>query len=227
MAFSNFSNGAPCPNFPTVTFGEKTYNTVQIGNQCWFKENLNLGTRINGIQEQTNNQIIEKYCYNDLESNCDISGGLYQWGEIVQYLNGGSNTTSWNPAPTGNVQGICPSGWHLPSDAEWCTLTQYIDPTVNCNANGPSGIDAALKMKSTSGWTNNGNGTNSSGFTIIPTGGRRNEGIFYWPTDYSSFLTATQYDANNMFYRDVNSGPMITRGEYLKIFGRTVRCIKD
>jgi len=68
-----------CGNPFTDSRDGKTYNTVQIGDQCWFKENLNVGTRINGVQEQTDNSVIEKYCYADLESNCDIYGGLYQW----------------------------------------------------------------------------------------------------------------------------------------------------
>ena len=60
--------GLPCPGISSVTYGGKTYNTVQIGNQCWFRENLNIGTKIDGVQEQTNNGAVEKYCYNDLES---------------------------------------------------------------------------------------------------------------------------------------------------------------
>lgn len=83
---------------------------------------MNYGTRIDGAQEQADNSIPEKYCYNDLETNCTVYGGLYQWAEAVQYLNGASNTTSWNPVPTGNVQGICPAGWHLPSNDEWLAI---------------------------------------------------------------------------------------------------------
>ncbi|NVN96881.1 hypothetical protein HXX01_01400, partial [Candidatus Nomurabacteria bacterium] len=85
ISFISLSNGAPCPGTPTMVYGGHTYNTVQIGPQCWLKENLNLGTRINGSQNQTNDNQIEKYCYNDLESNCDIYGGLYQWNEMMQY----------------------------------------------------------------------------------------------------------------------------------------------
>ena len=68
----------PCPGIPTVTYSNKTYNTVQIGSQCWLKENLDVGTRINGSLQQTNNSVIEKYCYNDDPNNCTTYGGLYR-----------------------------------------------------------------------------------------------------------------------------------------------------
>src|ERR1035438_4575700 len=75
----------PCPETPTVTYAGKTYNTVHIGSQCWLKENLDVGTRINGSNDQKNNGIIEKYCYNDDTANCTKYGGLYQWDEVMQY----------------------------------------------------------------------------------------------------------------------------------------------
>lgn len=111
-----------CGQSITDSRDQRNYNTVMIGTQCWMRENMNYGTRIDGAQEQADNSIPEKYCYNDLETNCTVYGGLYQWAEAVQYLNGASNTTSWNPVPTGNVQGICPAGWHLPSNDEWLAI---------------------------------------------------------------------------------------------------------
>jgi len=69
--------------------------------------------RINGLQEQTDNTIIEKYCYNNDSANCNLYGGLYQWAEAVQYQNDATNTTSPSPAFYRHVLGICPTGWHL------------------------------------------------------------------------------------------------------------------
>ena len=63
----------------------KYVNLVRIGTQIWMGENLNIGTRIDGNKVQTNNGIIEKYCYNDGDYNCDIYGGLYLWNEMMQY----------------------------------------------------------------------------------------------------------------------------------------------
>jgi hypothetical protein len=91
----------------------KKYATIKIGTQCWMAENLNVGTRITGDvwpSQNTPTEIIEKYCYDDQESNCDIYGGMYTWNELMQY------------STTEGVQGICPEGWHLPTDAEWCVL---------------------------------------------------------------------------------------------------------
>ena len=64
---------ATCGN--AVNHGGKTYNTVQVGDQCWFKENLNIGSKIEGTVAQTNNDIVEKYCQDDNECNCNIYGG--------------------------------------------------------------------------------------------------------------------------------------------------------
>lgn len=76
--------GFPCPGIPTVEHGGITYNTVQINDQCWLKENLNIGTMIGTHNEMTNNSIIEKYCYENKEQNCDKYGALYQWSEAMQ-----------------------------------------------------------------------------------------------------------------------------------------------
>jgi len=93
---TNFTCGSP------VLYGGETYQTILIGSQCWFQENLNVGTRINGSSNQTDNGEIEKYCYNNLDANCVTYGGLYQWDEAMQYVT------------TAGTQGICPDGWHIP-----------------------------------------------------------------------------------------------------------------
>ena len=93
---------------------------MQIGNQCWLKENLDVGTMVEGSQNQGgHNGVIEKYCYNDDPSNCQTYGGLYQWHEAMQ-----SSTT---PA----VQGICPPGWHIPTLAELETLKNEVEGDGN------------------------------------------------------------------------------------------------
>ena len=73
-----FASNIPCPGVPTVTYEGQVYNTIQIFGQCWLKENLNVGTMINGEDEMTDNGIIEKYCYYNDQANCDTYGGLYQ-----------------------------------------------------------------------------------------------------------------------------------------------------
>jgi len=126
---------------------EKLYATAQIGEQCWMAENLNVGARINGVNNQTDNSTIEKYCYNNIDANCDIYGGLYQWDEMMGYTS------------TQGVQGICPTtgGWHLPTDADYNLLIDFL---------GGATV-AGGKMKSTGNlgagtglWPPNSNGTN-------------------------------------------------------------------
>jgi uncharacterized protein (TIGR02145 family) len=215
-------SGLPCPGTPTVVYFGQTYNTVQIGTQCWLKENLNIGTKIPDSQNQVNNGIIEKFCYDNYEANCAIYGGLYQWNEMMQYVT------------TPGVQGICPQGWHIPTDAEWCTVTQYIDPTVICGVWGWSGLNAGGKMKSTGTiqactglWENPNTGaTNESGFTALPAGNRGYNGSFggigacdfFWSSDSEV----------NAWYRVLTcSDCKVYRDCFYKSFGFSVRCIQD
>jgi uncharacterized protein (TIGR02145 family) len=216
--------GGPCAGTPTVSYGGQTYNTVQIGSQCWFKEDLNIGKRINGIQDQTDNDTIEKYCYNDIESNCDIYGGLYQWTEMMQYLT------------TPGGMGICPTGWHIPTDEEWCTLSQLLDPAVNCGISGWSGTNAGGRLKSTGTieagtglWHHDNDGaTNESGFTAIPAGDRQDIGPFMFLGYRNYYWTSSEQDTSNSWYRQVYYyNPMIYRNTFTKNYGFSVRCLRD
>jgi len=192
------------------------YNTVLIGAQCWMAENLNVGDRIDGIGDQTDNTILEKYCYDDLESNCDTYGGLYQWDEMMQYVT------------SEGTHGICPDGWHLPKDGDWCTLTQFIDPTVDCYAIGFSGTDAAYKMKSTSGWKAGGNGNDQFSFTALPGGFRYDDGSFTTAGEDAGFWSSTEFSATNSFSRNLYYDYLnIGRFSPIKSIGFSVRCIKD
>ena len=168
----------------TVLYSGQTYNTVLIGSQCWFKENLNVGTPIGSrqndnstFQDQTDNGVIEKYCdgYTDNDdaaqiaaapASCAANGGLYQWAEAIQY-NGATNTAVWSPSePTGNIRGICPSGWHIPKDSDWTTLSTYLnsDNAYKCNSTNNY---IGKTLATTSGWQSSG-GTCAVGNTSPP-----------------------------------------------------------
>jgi uncharacterized protein (TIGR02145 family) len=152
-----------CGTSPIADIDGNVYNTVLIGTQCWMKENLKVGTMINGGQKQTNNGIIEKYCYNNNTANCDIYGGLYQWDEMMGY------------SATPGVQGICPPDWHIPTDDEWKILEGTVDSQYGVghsiwNNDGLRGFDAGKNLKSTSGWSSGGNGTDLYGFGALPGG---------------------------------------------------------
>jgi uncharacterized protein (TIGR02145 family) len=88
----------------------KIYPTVLIGSQCWMASNLNYGTTVQSSRVQSDNCISEKHCYYDLAGNCNNYGGLYQWDEMMKYED--------TPA----AQGLCPPGWHVPTDTEWTIL---------------------------------------------------------------------------------------------------------
>jgi len=220
-----------CGGTVTDTRDGKVYHTIAIGTQCWFRENMDIGTRIDGITEQTNNQIIEKYCYNDADSMCNIYGGLYQWGEMVQYLNGASNSPNWIPAPTGPVTGGCPPGWHIANEDEWCTVAQTLDPTVDCSVFNATGTDVGDKMKEagTAHWSPPNTGaTNSSGFTALPGGQRHEAGTFHSLPYYGIFWTATTtYELSARFRRfNCNDGTIFRSWEQ-KTIGSSVRCLRD
>jgi|GEM_PF-3436455 len=204
----------------------KEYGTVQIGAQCWFRQNLNVGTMINGTQNQTNNGLIEKYCYNDLSGNCNVYGGMYRWGEMVQYLNGASDSTDWYPDPTGKVRGICPSGWHLPDENDWSTLVDYLG--------GSSEAGGKLKESTQSYWAAPNTGTdNSSGFTALPGGYRHPNGSFYNYNTDGLFRSFTQGSPSGSDYLDAGRltlsyiSAASGYAQLSKRYGIYVRCLKD
>jgi len=202
-----------CGTTLTDTRDGKTYNTVLIGTQCWFAQNLNVGTKILGTANQTNNGVLEKYCYNDDENNCNIYGGLYQWDEAMQYVT------------TEGAQGICPTGWHLPTDAEWTTLTDYLD--------GLSVAGGKMKETGSTHWaTPNTGATNNSGFTALPGGNREGNvnlnGNFNYLTVIGYFWSSSQSgDTNAWNWALVYSNEYVYRSGSFKTYGFSARCLKN
>jgi uncharacterized protein (TIGR02145 family)/prepilin-type N-terminal cleavage/methylation domain-containing protein len=134
------NDSAPVSAMPT--------DTITIGTQTWMKYNSDVGTMITGATAQTNNSVLEKYCYDDNTANCTIYGGLYQWAEAVQYQNGATNTTSPSPAFSANVQGICPVGFHIPSDNDLKILEMQLGMTQEtADIAGWRGTDQGTQLK--------------------------------------------------------------------------------
>ncbi|MDD5508645.1 MAG: FISUMP domain-containing protein [Bacteroidales bacterium] len=219
--------GQPCPGIPTVEYEGQVYNTVQIGEQCWFKENLNVGTKINSNQngyQQTNNSVIEKYCYDNDETNCLVYGGLYEWPEAMQYVT------------TEGAQGICPAGWHIPTDNEWKILEGTVDSQYGVGDPEWDGIywrgyDAGgnLKETGTTHWASPNTGaTNSSGFSGLPGGYRYDiNGSFYYLGIYGNFWSSSQSDMINAWYRHLHCTYVhVYREYYYKDDGFSLRCLK-
>ena len=224
----DYSHQIEGPTWSFTTCGEnlvdsrdsQSYETVQIGDQCWMAENLNVGTRIDGSQAQADNSTIEKYCYDNNESNCDTYGGLYQWNEMMQYTTQDS------------VQGICPDGWHIPSDEEWKVLegtvdTQYPVGDPEWDGYGYRGYDAGKRLKSTTGWTTN-TGTDAFGFTALPGGSHDFSGSFSNLGDEGYWWSATEDASTSAWIRGLHYyHDDIPRGHFSKDNGRSVRCLKD
>ena len=183
----------------------QSYETVRIGEQCWMAENLNIGTMINGSGNQTDNEEIEKYCYNNTASNCDAYGGLYQWDEMMKY------TT------TQGAQGICMEGWHVPTDAEWCILEQEVDPTIICSITGWRGVDGGTKIKH----------GGSSGFEALLAGYRGPNGSFDNLGSAAALWSSSESGADAWSRYLSVSVATVNRGHHAKDYGFSVRCLKD
>ena len=126
-------------------FDGNLYPTVKIGDQWWIAENLRVSTNQQGDQ-------IARYCYQDDEANCLEFGGLYNWDTA---MDGGHQE---------GAQGLCPDGWHIPSDADWMTLFETL-----------GGVEVAAGLMKTTGtevWAAPNTGaSNLSGFNGLPAGG--------------------------------------------------------
>jgi len=220
------------------------------GAMVWMNANMNVGTRVNGSAEQNNDSQVEKYCYNNNESNCTTYGGLYQWAEAIQApytANTSSFTGYWatcDPCISNGRQGICPQGYHIPTDLEWSRyewcVEYYIAPTGNTSLStfqnntgwrgtNSSTIGPGAKLKASPSNSPSWDGTNASGFTALPGGDRSNfDGGFYNFGTHSGFWTATESANNSAWYHTLVTGvPESGRWGFYKLMGYFVRCLRD
>jgi len=134
------------------------YKVMKIGTQLWMAENIKDGTDICCDSYQTDNGVIEKYCF---DNDCDPYGAYYQWGEIMQYHHPDTGIT-------GITRGICPEGWHVPTTAEWKALIDYLGGE---NVAGGKLKDIGIIQYGNGLWqAPNTDATNESGFTALPGG---------------------------------------------------------
>jgi uncharacterized protein (TIGR02145 family) len=185
------------------------YATVQIGSQVWMAENLNIGTQITTVNFPEYNSIIEKYCYNDNSSKCNEYGGLYTWDEMMNYVY------------VESTQGICPDGWHLPSDDEWAVLESHLgmDPGELYLTGFWRGTDEALMLKE----------GGSTGFDALMAGyWDYYDDSFYVENEFCYFWTTTEFDYYYPIFRCMhfNSGTIYRSYDYAG-HAISVRCIKD
>ncbi|MFA6836573.1 MAG: FISUMP domain-containing protein [Fibrobacteraceae bacterium] len=194
-----------------------TYRTVVIGTQTWMAENLNYETR-------------GSWCYEDKESNCSKYGRLYSWAEAMG-LSSSYNKSHWGGSDV-NRQGICPSGWHLPSDSEWTVLANYVSKTSNMGNMNEYGSWSAIGqlLKSGNGWhdtTSAGKGTNAFGFTALAAGAL-DSSSFFGENLFSGWWSSTENEDDDaieilLFYSDDS----LSRGTNIKSYDFSVRCVMD
>lgn len=200
------------------------YNTVKIGTQVWMAENLKTthyanGTAIPLVNStatwDTLTRTSKAYCwYNDDIANKATYGALYTWAAA---MNGASSTET---TPSG-VQGVCPSGWHLPGDAEWTELTDYLG--------GTSVAGGKLKEIGTTHWRSpNTAATNESGFTALPGGYRLYDGAFFDIGDTGHWWSAREGGSTYAWRRYViYNGSNVSRNGSSKEIGFSVRCVRN
>lgn len=190
-------------NNETVSdFDGNQYHTVQIGDQVWFKENLK------SLHYSDGTEITEVWTYDDDESNADIYGRLYTWNAAMNY------TT------IEGAQGVCPTGWHLPTDDEWTELGNYLG--------GNSVAGGKLKSTGTDIWeTPNTGATNESGFSALPAGEYDNVEYRLMGTT-AVIWSSTETSSSWCKYRYLSHDDIeLHTYTYFKNFRYSVRCIKD
>ena len=197
------------------------YATVQIGEQCWFAENLRGESYSDGEAIPTDLSDSEwagtaegaVSVYDGDMANLSAYGRLYNWYAVE------------------DSRGLCPSGWHIPSDGEFIMLELELGMSEDeTNGLGWRGTNQGIQLKSNFGWWAGGNGDDSIGFTALPGGNRLPSGGYNaaltdgnWWTSSSSESQDGQRMERNLDYNRDN----IARGNQPSNFGFSVRCIKD
>ncbi|MDR0983358.1 MAG: hypothetical protein LBM07_09000 [Culturomica sp.] len=227
VAATTNKTSAGCGSDFTDSRDNQVYPTVQIGSQCWMAKNLNYGSRVSGNDNKTHKRSgVQKICYDNLESNCDIYGGLYSWKETVNGENSGS--IKYVVGSSNVIQGVCPDGWHVPSDEEFKTLEMQLGMTqAQANTMYGRSNDQGLQLKSTTGWLSNGNGTNSSGWSGLPGGYRNNSGSTFSNVGAGGYWWSSSENRSSSAWRRalVYVNATVHRFTYNKSYGFSVRCL--
>jgi uncharacterized protein (TIGR02145 family) len=209
---------------PNLTYGSvadvdgNSYKTIQIGTQTWMAENLKVTRYRNGdpIPNVTSYLVWESlamgaYCdYNNMSSNSTIYGRLYNWYAVD------------------DPRFLCPSGWHVPTDAEWHQLALFLDPTAIYYQYESEIAGGKLKEIGTIHWSSpNVGATNESGFTALPGGSGHGAGTFSALNTHGGWWAATLYSGVPLTRGMSYASSRVNRGTVYKWDGFSVRCLKD
>ena len=205
--YDNAWDGPVSPSWScgeAITYSGVGYSTVQIGDQCWFAENLSTTTYLNGDAIPQN-----------------LSNGGWSSttsGAMAFYDNVPTNSGLYNFYAVNDSRGLCPSGWHVPTDGEWTIMIDHL-----------GGVSVAGdQIKATYGWNGGNNGSNSSGFTGLPGGYRYDDGTFYDVGGNGSWWSSSPTGIGGWYRYLYNYlGNDVYRGSHAARLGFSVRCIQD
>lgn len=210
-----------CDSSTVKDVDQNEYHTVAIGNQCWMKENLRTKTHTYG----------SVYTNPDIDSV--IYGRYYDWEAIMQVADANSSDFT----PTGIHQGICPTGWHVPSQAEWNTLISYVNSETGYKCDGNNDY-IANALSSDTGWESpdgccagdNSFTLNKTGFSAVPSGYKFFQTDSYIGNGWITFIgSSTQSNSQSVriLYLRNDDPNTNTANSSLKIDGVSVRCLRD
>lgn len=219
-----------------INYHDYNYNTVLIGGQCWFAENLRtqnysngdaINTGLNGPEwanatsgavtlygEDPSPSCID---YSPTVDSCDPNEALPAFGRIY----------NWHAV--GDPRGLCPAGWHVPSDNDFMELEVFMGIDADeVQGSGWRGTTEGNQLKTETGWHNGGNGSNLYGFDLVPAGARGTSGQYDNAGRNGYLWTSTSPQENSAFYRRIEAGnSQIARGSYVYVEGYPARCLKD
>lgn len=207
----NSGSGPICGCGTVTDIDENIYTTIVIGDQCWMMENLKVthyrnGDPIPNVTDWSEWSVLTTgaYCeYDNDSANVATYGRLYNWYAVDDSRN------------------IAPEGWHVPTDAEWQTLVDYL-----------GGYDVSggkMKEAGTAHWIPpNVGATNESGFTALPGGHRYTDGYFYNLGYYAIFWSSSESSSYSAWYRYLHCQHSAVYRDYdYKYHGFSVRCVRD
>ena len=232
--------GAECTPETTLSCGDLVsyqgydYTTVQIGEQCWFAENLRSENYANG------DTIPAGLSDNDWQITTSGAVAIYGEGISTCYDNspdGDACDEAWSLNEYGllynwyavdDARGLCPSGWHVPTDGEWMTMEMALGISgAEANGTGWRGTDQGSQMKTETGWYNGGNGTNSSGFSGMPGGYSLESGYFVEAGVSGTWWSSSPSDFSAWYRCLLNTYEGVNRNVHPQRYGCSVRCVQD
>ncbi|MEI7451751.1 MAG: FISUMP domain-containing protein [Candidatus Falkowbacteria bacterium] len=241
---TNMVGGSGAANFTScgdqVSYGGINYDTVQIGAQCWMRQNLNIGTMVSGgvnqsdVSASSSPSDFQKYCYGGWATGCDNNnGGLYQWHTVMALPAACDNHDGSGVCNISYPrQGICPSNWHVPSDVEWNTLELATGGDSSSCSNtryNPSDSNCSAPY-----WTLMTNDTTHfsatfSGVYSVPNASFISSGTngVWWSSTANDLTTSWWRGVGTGLYYYSSTRTYVFRSYYGRTSGFSVRCVHD